>query len=584
MRIEFKCARNCSDDWQVGRSKDQWIVRGSVAGLLAVLCFLAGFSVFTQRRVAAESERADTAARLSTSYVDARHWVTEAKSVERRYRFEASSSVRNSHDTAKRRLTDDLQKVLLLDTSVKTRETVSRLLKLNWRYDQASRRLFSAVDANDAQLAMQLDHQVIDPIFGQLEYGIHLQARAALADALEHSARLREQQESAAQAIAVAFAVGLVLLGCFAFIILRFRRQELARLSQIAVTDPLTGLRNHRAFQEDLARELQRVGRSGIPLALVMLDLDGLKAINDKLGHQAGDERIQGLADAIRDSRRATDVGYRIGGDEFAVILPGSRALGALEFAERVRALAAATAGIAEATALRPRDDVLREADLALIGAKRLGQAAAVYGPDFELTEREQEHHDSTLASALALAVDAKDSYTRSHCQTVSQLCAVIATELGLDGERVARVRLAGLLHDVGKIGVPDAILNKPAALTDAEFEVMKRHSLLGGDIVEAAEMHDEAHWVRHHHERFDGSGYPDALVGQDIPIESRIILVADAFEAMTSDRPYRKAPGMEFAVSELQRHAGSQFDPDVVSALCRALDRQVELTPRGTS
>ena len=112
---------------------------------------------------------------------------------------------------------------------MKTRETVSRLLKLNWRYDQASRRLFSAVDAGDTQLAMQLDHQVIDPIFGQLEYGIHLQARAALADALEHSARLRDQQESAAQAIAVAFGVGLALLGCFAFILLRFRRQELSR-------------------------------------------------------------------------------------------------------------------------------------------------------------------------------------------------------------------------------------------------------------------------------------------------------------------------------------------------------------------
>ena len=579
----------------VGRSKDQWIVRGSVAGLLAVLCFLAGFSVFTQRRVAAESERADAAARLSTTYVDARHWVTEAKSVERRYRFEASSSVRFSHDEAKRRLTEDLRKVLQLDTSTTTRDTVSRLLKLNWRYDQASRRLFSAVDAGDTQLSMQLDHQVIDPIFGQLEYGIHLQARAALAAALEHSARLRDQQKSAAQAIAVAFGAGLVLLACFAFIILRFRRRldaahadELARLAQIAVTDPLTGLRNHRAFQEDLARELQRVGRSGLPLALVMLDLDGLKAINDNLGHQAGDERLQGLADAINASRRATDLAYRIGGDEFAVILPGSRALGALDFAERVRGLAAVTVGIAEADGLRARDDVMREADLALIGAKRLGQGAAVYGPDMALEERdhaEDEHHERTLASALALAVDAKDSYTRSHCQTVSQLCAVIAAELGLEGERVARIRLAGLLHDVGKIGVPDAILNKPAALTDAEFEVMKRHSLLGGDIVEAAEMHDEARWVRHHHERFDGSGYPDALAGDEIPLESRIILVADAFEAMTSDRPYRKAPGVDFAVGELRRHAGAQFDPDVVAALCGALDREaVELTPRGTS
>jgi HD-GYP domain-containing protein (c-di-GMP phosphodiesterase class II) len=135
-------------------------------------------------------------------------------------------------------------------------------------------------------------------------------------------------------------------------------------------------------------------------------------------------------------------------------------------------------------------------------------------------------------------------------------------------------MRLAGLLHDVGKIGVPDAILNKPAKLTDDEYAVMKRHSLLGCDIVCAADMPVEARWVRHHHERFDGRGYPDGLAGEDIPLESRIILVADAYEAMTSDRPYRKAPGEAVAVAELRTHAGTQFDPAVVAALCRVLDR----------
>ena len=138
---------------------------------------------------------------------------------------------------------------------------------------------------------------------------------------------------------------------------MRIRRAEVARLAQIAISDPLTGLRNHRAFQEDLARELQRVSRSGDPLSLVLLDLDGLKAVNDRFGHQAGDERLQAVAEAIRAAQRASDLAYRIGGDEYAVILAGSRALGALEFAQRLRGLVAVTAGIAEATELRSRDD-----------------------------------------------------------------------------------------------------------------------------------------------------------------------------------------------------------------------------------
>ena len=330
----------------------------------------------------------------------------------------------------------------------------------------------------------------------------------------------------------------------------------------------------------------------GVSLALVLLDLDDLKAVNDTHGHQAGDERLQALAEAIRATGRGADVAYRVGGDEFAVILPDARAWGALEFAQRLRDATQSgdhgsepfttTAGISEALALRSKDELIREADLALIGAKRIHQDAVIYGPDLapgaDGDAQEDEHHSRTLASALARAVDAKDSYTRSHCQTVSQLCGLIGAELGLEAGRLTRLRLAGLLHDVGKIGVPDAILNKPAKLSDEEYEHMKRHSLLGYDIVQAADMELEARWVRHHHERFDGDGYPDGLAGEEIPLESRVILVADAFEAMTSDRPYRLAPGQSFAVRELGRHAGTQFDPTVVEALTRVLARAGEV------
>jgi diguanylate cyclase (GGDEF)-like protein len=581
------------------RHKDRWIVRASLAGLVVVLCFLAGFSVVTRRSVAVKSASADRATRLSATYQDARHWVGEQKSVERQYRIEGSYAVLAAHRQAERRLIADLDHVLQLDSSPATRTIVARLLRLQADYHSASQALFNAVDEGDQERVMWFDHSAVDPVFGVLADVVYRQAAAASASALAHSAALRGDEVRANRAIAMAVLLALLLVAFFGAVVVRYGRRldaavaaEVERLAEMAITDPLTGLRNHRAFHEDVARELQRVGRTGVTLALVLLDLDDLKSVNDNQGHQAGDERLQALAEAIRATARGGDTAYRVGGDEFAVILPDARSWGALEFAQRLRAATqagahgagpfTATAGISEALSLRSKDALVREADLALIGAKRIHQDAVIYGPDLapgaDRGAEEDEHHTRTLASALARAVDAKDSYTRSHCQTVSQLCSVIGTELGFDGGRLTRLRLAGLLHDVGKIGVPDAILNKPAKLTDDEYEHMKRHSLLGYDIVHAADMEIEARWVRHHHERFDGTGYPDGLAGGEIPLESRVILVADAFEAMTSDRPYRRAPGQSFAIVELGRNAGSQFDPAVVEALTRVLARVGEV------
>ena len=268
-------------------SKDQWIVRGSVAGLLAVLCFLAGFSVFTQRRVAAESKRADTAARLSTHVrrrppLGHRGQVARAPLPLRGVQLGPRQPRRRPSAAS----ADDLQKVLRLDTvgeDARDRQPAAQA-QLALRPGVAAA-VLGRRRRTTRQLAVQLDHQVIDPIFGALEYGIHLQARAALGRraraqraparpaGARRAARSRSPSASASRCSAASPSSSLRA----------FRRQpRLARLAQIAVTDPLTGLRNHRAFQEDLARELQRVGRTGIPLALVMLDLDGLKAINDQ--------------------------------------------------------------------------------------------------------------------------------------------------------------------------------------------------------------------------------------------------------------------------------------------------------------
>jgi diguanylate cyclase (GGDEF)-like protein len=574
------------------RLTGRWALRASVVGVLVVICVLAGFSILAQTRIAGRSQRADQATRVSEVYQDARFWVGQEESLERKYRLEPGAEVLPLHEQAEQNVLRDLRRLRRLDRSSATAAIVERLLGLHARYGRASDGMFRAVDAHDSALVIHFDHAVVDPVFGAMETIVFANAGLASRRALAQSAGLRHEETRTTNAIAIGFALGLGLLLTFALTIARFgsrldaaSRTEVQRLSEIAITDPLTGLRNHRAFHEDLASDLHRVGRTGVPISLVMLDLDRLKQVNDTLGHQAGDDRLRAVADAIGATGRGSDRAYRIGGDEFAVILDGVRAWNALEFVQRLRAaLQAATpaatsvsAGISEALAFMAKDSLLREADLALITAKRDGQVVDIYSADMEhrasTAESDEDEHRRTLAGALALAVDAKDAYTRSHCQTVSELCVLIAAELGLDDERLARIRIAGLLHDIGKIGVPDAILNKPSKLTADEYEQIKAHSSLGSDIVTAADLATEARWVRHHHERYDGHGYPDQISGEDIPLESRIIGVADAYEAMTSDRPYRDAPGQEYAIAELRRHAGTQFNADVAEALCRKLE-----------
>jgi diguanylate cyclase (GGDEF)-like protein/putative nucleotidyltransferase with HDIG domain len=388
-----------------------------------------------------------------------------------------------------------------------------------------------------------------------------------------------------------AFVFGLGLLSVCAWILVtqlrqvsKARAREIESLRHAAGTDPLTGVRNQRAFQADLTRETHRANRAGARVALVMFDLDGLKGLNDTLGHQAGDDQLKALADALHAAARASDAVYRVGGDEFIALLPDTGAWDASVFAKRVQLSlatdtaggASATAGVADALPFMGKEALIRRADLALIEAKGSHRAMLIYSADSEpghpnLAAARSQHH-AKLASALALAVEAKDPSTLSHSHTVSELAAQIALQMGFDPERVAHVRLAGLLHDVGKIGVPDAILHKPAKLTDDEYAVIKTHSTLGHKIILASELDDEAGWVLHRHERIDGRGYPHGLHDQDIPLEAKILAVADTYEAIISDRPYRAGQPPAAAFAELRRCAGTQFDSDCVEALHRAI------------
>jgi diguanylate cyclase (GGDEF)-like protein len=576
-----------------GRITSRWVIRLCIGGLFAVAVALAGFAILTENRVADEAARTERASLLSSVYADTRYWVGLEESLERKYRLEPRREILDLHTEAEANVTAGLEKADGIDRTAESRRFIARMSRQHTGYVSASRRMLDAVDQGDEREVTRLDTDVVDPVFAAVQSAIETRSLQLRKVARAGSLRLRGNAASARNAMTVALPLGILVVFTISLILLSARRRadtirqaEVARLSRAAVIDTLTGLRNHRAFHEDLARYLHDIAASGTSLALIVIDVDNLKGINDARGHQAGDDHLTALAEEL--TRLVPDGAavYRTGGDEFAVVLPRDRAWAALELTQCVQAALAErsgpeqlamTAGISEATERRDVDSVVHEADLALTATKRAGQSAAIYTPELEILVQARDadldaEHTSSLADALSRAVDAKDSYTRSHCQTVSQLCALLATELDLGRERIGRMRLAGLLHDVGKIGVPDAILNKPAKLSDAEYDVMKRHSVLGQEIVAAAGLPIHAEWIRHHHERYDGKGYPDGLVGEDIPLESRIILAADAYEAMTSDRPYRQAPGREFALAELKRHAGTQFDAAVVGALCRAL------------
>jgi putative nucleotidyltransferase with HDIG domain len=299
-----------------------------------------------------------------------------------------------------------------------------------------------------------------------------------------------------------------------------------------------------------------------------------------------GDEQIRLLASSVLQAIDEPDRLYRLGGDEFALLLRDSAVPDGLRLVEQIHDAFTDDAsefclgfsgGIAVFEAGVSKEELARRADLAMIEAKRLQQKALLYSPLFEIAVAEEpteSHHVRILANALARAVDTKDAYTHSHCETVAELCALLAVELGFEQEHVLKVRLAGLLHDVGKIGVPDTILQKPGRLTDAEWETMRTHPVLGAHILAAAERHEEAGWVLSHHERLDGKGYPHGLDGAAIPIEAKIISVADAFEAMISERPYRPTRPVEDALSELARCAGTQFDGRCVASLAAILGK----------
>jgi diguanylate cyclase (GGDEF)-like protein len=363
---------------------------------------------------------------------------------------------------------------------------------------------------------------------------------------------------------AVALALGAVL-AVAARGVLTYRENVLLlrRTQREALTDALTGLGNRRQMMRDLATAMADA-HNGQERTLMFFDLDGFKGYNDAFGHHAGDALLRRLGGALSESVRGVGSAYRLGGDEFCVLLEGPPAAdGGARFAN---ALSETGEGFEIGTSL---------------GVVRLPHDTGDTATALQLAdERMYSQKNSRRVSArrqardlLLQILDERQPDLRTHTDHVADLAAATARELGLVGEPVDEVARAAEFHDIGKIAIPDSVLDKPGPLDDDEWELMRQHTVIGERILLAAPaLRPVATLVRTSHERWDGTGYPDRLAGEAIPLGARIVSVCDAFDAMTSDRSYRRAMPADAAIAELRRHAGTQFDPRVVEAFIAAL------------
>jgi len=359
--------------------------------------------------------------------------------------------------------------------------------------------------------------------------------------------------------------------------------QLYTRAEQRSRIDELTGLFNRRHLEERLKEEISRHSRYGAVFSILLLDLDNFKTYNDIYGHPSGDTILNQIGNIIKNSVRNSDQAFRYGGDEFAVILPQTTMEDAYFVAERVREQIAKemeeksiTVTCSIGLASYPSDGVIggelvTVADTALYYAKRTGGnrvyiSSKILSAPLEQAGTFARHNGLSAIYALVSTVEAKDPYTYGHSRKVNTYAVALAEAIGLSPDEVFRVSTAALLHDIGKIGIPDKVLNKKGKLNREEWEAIMAHPKLGTTIIgNIPNLVPCASSILHHHERWDGSGYPEGLKGEEIPVEARILAIADSFEAMSSARPYRPALPPEEVLKELRRGAGLQFDPELV-------------------
>lgn len=373
------------------------------------------------------------------------------------------------------------------------------------------------------------------------------------------------------------------------------QEKQKRQLQQLSITDELTGLFNQRYFHHALTNAIEKASIPGV--GLIMIDIDNFKMFNDIYGHETGDTVVHGTGAILKAISEPDQITCRYGGDEFAIILPNAslkatqqtarqiqeqfQSLKAKYFPEDLVDKVTVSMGLSQYPDLsKSGHDLLNHADMALYHAKNLGKDKIHFYQDVLQKIRQAVSSDNQQLiggfKALLSTITVKDQYTLGHSERVATYAMMIGEAMQLSPETISTLQYAGLLHDIGKIELPTSTLNKITPLTDEEYAVIRQHPVYSEKILEPlGSINALLDCVRHHHERFDGCGYPDGLRGNRISLEARILCVADAFDAMLSERPYSKGMSVEDAFRELERCAGQQFDPDVVRVFIETMRKK---------
>lgn len=380
------------------------------------------------------------------------------------------------------------------------------------------------------------------------------------------------------------------LLGNF----IKIEEKHRQHLEKIANIDGLTGLYNHRFFQEKLDWEIKKCRQNRKSLALMMIDIDFFKLYNDSYGHLKGDILLKEFSQIILSNIRKCDTAARYGGDEFTVIFPDLDGGQARSIGERLQKTIKEkfnkdfnftnnTMSVSIGIALYPehadnKKDLIKKADEAMYKAKYVNNKIQLYYSvldDLKSTMNNSEIELLNSIKTLISIINAKDRYTFGHSERVVCYSRVIAEALGLRGEDLKTLIYGAYLHDIGKIEIDREILNKQGALTEDEWEIIKKHPNWGADIIKPiSSLTDSLPVILYHHEKLEGSGYPFGLKGREIPLSARILAVADSFDAMTTDRPYKKAMPLKEAIKELERGCNTHFDSKIVKAFVQVIDK----------